>query len=316
MKTNYSSSRITLLCAVAIAALSLDTSSVARIPERSPVFFIATAESDSDSMDLTSYPEAPEVSFIPFRGTTFYARMSTTFRLISKPDELHVAQMNEDRSSHLYCRIPQSLTQDEYREILVSNVLENTDKVQRAQAGIHDVLQALDCFEGDGDSTYRSPPTLYRYCPHGKLTILPSRDQTATSGGKQPLDETTEDYVPTLHDYGQFEGSDDKDSSTLVGWYNASQPPQWNIELEQWELPLAAGGLCTTSNASEQGSMRLSAKLVFRCHAARNSGKTTWLIFHEEHSCDYVVEMETSAVCDWHTAIANVYKCPIPCLVV
>jgi hypothetical protein len=306
---------VTFLIGAAIAAFELHPTLSSRIPERSPVFFVATMD-NNDVTDLTSYPLAPEVARLSFRGSTFYARMTNVFRLIAHPEDSH----EDSDARQLYCRIPQPLAQDEYRNILTTDVLENAVRIQRAHSGIHDVLQALDCFEGDGDSTYRSPPTMYRYCPHGKLTLLTSKvqqDITATNPPQeQGRDEKEEDHIPTLHDYGQFEGDNDVDSPMLVGWYDPSLSPMWNVEREQWELPLAPGGLCPHNTSTYRGVRRHSAKIVFRCHRARNSGKTTWLIYHEKDSCDYVVEMETAAVCDWHSAIANIYKCPIPCLVV
>lgn len=253
-------------------------------------------------MDLTALPASPEVSTVSFRGSTFYAKMTNTFRLVTLPSEPTAASKLSVATPQLYCRIPQALSQDEYREVLKRDVLDNSVRILRTQSGIHDVLAALDCFDGDGDSTYRQPPTHYRYCPHGKFTRLSESEQT------RGHDDMADTPTFTSRDTETPVDDDDEDAASFLGSYNATAFPQWNIELEQWELHLAPGGRC--GNEGE----RQTAKLVFRCHPPRSSGKTTWLVYHERNSCEYTIEMETSAVCDWYTAIANIYKCPIPCL--
>lgn len=278
-------------------------------PDRSAVYFVAVDDDGARQTDIASFPSAPHISLLSYRGTDFHVRMSSQYRLIALPATMTSSTSLRSFATHrdsddgdlrkYYCRIPQPLSQEEYRALLWRNVLHDYPLAQRAQSGIHEVLLSLDCFVGDGDSSYRHPPRMYRYCPHGTFTLLPHDDRPDDLVDEVVSDTNEEEIMP--HSSREI----------LLGAYDGAASPQWNVELEQWELALLRGGPCESAAPTQS---LYATKLVFRCQPPHPSGKTIWLVAHEEGSCEYTIEMETRAVCEWHTAISDTYKCPIPCL--
>lgn len=273
----------------------------------SPSFF---ALSLSDDQDITSFPSHLSISTLHHNGVEYYARMLPEYRILP---------VGVDSAGFRYCRLSEPLEAKELARLRGTLFEDNPVRVQATVSKIFDFLNSItSCVSGPG-TPKRTPlstggPT-YRFCPFRSLQLLAPQLEAVHLSRRGVL-------------VSVERGSDDTAHASLDGVFlgtydDAIFEPRWNSEANRWEMPLKQGDVCNASarsrrerNAAESELRRNSATVIFRCNEKDPitvTNRLQWLVTRKRE-CEYVVELATPAVCDWHFRLNELYRTPMPCL--